>query len=225
MAKSVIKDLINMDYNTLIQLTKKENIDSLKSVVYQMSKVANRRISELNKTEIGKYSPALKSLHDSGINKFELKAIESYTSADTGKLLHQYSKLKKFLQAKSSTVSGWNKIRADIKNRTGANKLFAKEFKSSRSAKIWVNREKRFWKLYNELVDNYGGIITQLDSDRIQAMLSKVQTTRKNRKNRTDDEISEIMNKYVDDLYKASEKGKKLNDKQWSEEYIIQFGR
>ena len=188
MPKNTVNDLINMDYNAFVQLTKKENIENLKSVVTQMVKVANRRINNLNKSEIGKFSPALQSLKSAGIKKFSTKGIKSITSKDVNKLVKQYSTLKSFLSAKTSTISGWNRVRSQIAKRTGATKLFQKEYKSQRSATIWHNREKRFWKLYNQLVDNYGGIITQLDSDRIQQMLMTIQNSKGKK---TDEQISE----------------------------------
>ena len=220
MPKNIVNSLINMDYNTLVNLTKKENIDSLKSVVEQMTRVANRRINNLNKSEIGKYSPALKSLNEAGIKKFSTRGFKDLKSKDVSKLVHQYSQLKKFLSAKTSTISGWNKVRSGIAKRTGAKKLFQTEYKSARSAKIWQNREKRFWNLYNKLVDNYGGIITQLDSDRIQKMLMTIQTSKGKK---SDDDISEVMNKYIDQLYEAARKGEVLDDEQFEQEFRIKF--
>lgn len=220
MPKNIVNDLINMDYNAFVQLTKKENIENLKSVVIQMTRVANRRINNLNKSEIGKFSPALQSLNSAGIKKFSTKGISSIKSKDVNKLVKQYSTLKSFLSAKTSTISGWNRVRSQIAKRTGATKLFQKEYKSKRSATIWHNREKRFWKLYNQLVDNYGGIITQLDSDRIQQMLMTIQNSKGKK---SDEEISEIMNNYVQQLYEAANKGEILDDGQFEKEFRIKF--
>lgn len=192
-----INKILKMDYNAIVALTRKENIESLRSVVQAMSNTANRRIRTLEKDLIGQYSPALKNLHDDGINKFNVKDLNKL---ETNDLMKQYGKVKKFLQAQSSTLSGWKKIRTNIGKRTGAKKLFGTERKSARSAKIWQNREKRFWDLYNKLKDNYGAILTQLDSDRIQQMLSKVQTQRN--KAKTDEDISMAMVNYIDSLYR-----------------------
>lgn len=214
--KRDIKELINMDYNALVELSRKSNRSQLESVVSTMTRVANRRIGELNKSDIGRYSPALKT---TGGKKFDTKI----GNMGTNDLMHQYAQLKKFLQAKSSTVSGWNKIRSGIASRTGAKKLFQSNYKSKRSATIWHNREKRFWKLYNELVDNYGGIITQLDSDRIQAMLMTVQTMKKTKK--SDADISEIMNRYITELYEAANKGEDISDAEFEDEIKILYAK
>lgn len=192
-----IEKLINMDYNSIVELSKTENVNNLKSVVSSLARSANIRITKLSKDEIGIYSPALKILNDSGVNRFNEKEIQGMTSTQ---LVEQYNTLKKFLKAKSSTLKGWKDIRKAIAERTGAKKLFATERKSARSAKIWQNREKRFWNLYNKLIDNYGAIISQLDSNRIQEMLSKVQLSRNQAK--TDDDISEAMTVYIDNLYR-----------------------
>lgn len=192
-----IEKLINMDYNSIVELSKTENVENLKSVVSSLARSANIRITKLSRDEIGVYSPALKILNDSGVSRFNESEIKKMSST---RLVEEYNTLKKFLKAKSSTLKGWKDIRKAIAERTGAKKLFATERKSARSAKIWQNREKRFWNLYNKLVDNYGAIISQLDSNRIQEMLSKVQLSRNQAK--TDDDISEAMTVYIDNLYR-----------------------
>lgn len=197
MPKKTVDALINMDYNTLVKFSRTENVEMLRSVVKQMTQVANRRINNLMKEEIGRYSPALKPLQDEGISKFTTKGLQNRTSSE---LMHNYSQLKKFLTAKSSTISGWKEIRSNIAERTGAKKLFKNEFKSQRSAKIWHNREARFWRLYNKLQDNYGGVLTELDSNRIQEVLQKIQTMKNQAK--SDDDISMAMTVYIDNLYR-----------------------
>ena len=216
-----IKDILNMDYNTIIQLTKKENFDQFKTILERMGKTANRRIKTLKSTEIGQFSPAYQNLKDVGITKFDIKKIEKATSDDTGKLIEEYTILKKFLSAKTSRLSGWNAVRSGIRKRIKSKKLFRQEFKSKRQATYWINREKRFWKLYNKLVDEYGGIISQLDSDKIQKMLNKIQSLRKIGK--SDDIVQDAMNTYVEELYKAKQMGYKLNDDAFVDEVKIKY--
>lgn len=220
-----VNKLISLDYNQIVQLSKAENVESLKSVVTSLAKTANRRISTLLKDEIGVYSPAYKILKDSGTDKFNVKEIQNLTSTQ---LVEEYNTLKKFLKAKSSTLRGWKTIRTAIGKRTGAKKLFGAERKSARSAKIWMNREKRFWDLYNKLVDNYGGIISQLNSNKIQEVLSKIQLTRNQAK--TDDDISKAITVYVDKLYYDKEFNEKafldaLKTEDYMEEVRIAYGK
>lgn len=220
-----VKNLINMDYNTIVELSKRENIGSLKSVVTSMANTANRRINTLLKDPIGQYSPAYKILTESGTNKFSIKKIDDMNSTQ---LVEEYNTLKRFLKAKTSTLRGWKTVRKAIGKRTGARKLFATERKSSRSAKLWINREKRFWSLYNKLVDNYGGIISQLNSNQIQEVLSKIQLRRNQA--RTDEDISKAITVYVDSIYRDSHFDESkfldaLKDENYMEEVRIAYDK
>ena len=220
-----VKSLINMDYNQIVELSKTENIESLKSVVSSMANTANRRINTLLKDEIGVYSPAYKILKESGTDKFNVKKVQNMTSTQ---LVEEYNTLKRFLKAKTSTLRGWKAVRNAIGKRTGATKLFGSERKSARSAKIWMNREKRFWDLYNKLVDNYGGIISQLNSNQIQEVLSKIQLSRNQAK--TDEDISKAITVYVDKLYRDRNYSEKafldaLKTEDYMEEVRIAYGK
>ena len=208
MANNKIDALLDMDYNALVELTKIENRDKLISVVKTMTRASNKRLRELSKSEIGKFSPAYMNVQESGKKRFS----ENYSKMKHNDLLHQYAETKRFLSAKSSTLKGWNQIRSNIRTRLTTRKdgevdqkalkkmnLFKNEFKSERSAKLWHNRESRFWKLYNRLVNEYGAILTQLDSDRIQEILANVQLNRNEAK--TDDDIIQAMNVLVQNLY------------------------
>lgn len=220
-----VKSLINMDYNQIVELTKSENIELLKSVVTSLANTANRRINTLLKDEIGAYSPAYKILKESGTDKFNVKQIQDMSSTQ---LVEEYNTLKRFLKAKTSTLRGWIAVRNAIGKRTGATKLFGTKRKSARSAKIWMNREKRFWNLYNKLVDNYGGIISQLNSNQIQEVLSKIQLSRNQAK--TDEDISKAITVYVDKLYRDRNYSEKafldaLKTEDYMEEVRIAYGK
>ena len=224
MAKQYLKDLINMDYETLMNLAKKENIGSFKAILEHMVNSANRRIKTLLNSPIGEFSPAYKKLKDSGVDIFtktityknaktgetETVSLKNATSKQTGKMLEMYSNLKTFLKAKTSTLQGWQKTRSTLQKRLKTRDMFKREYKSKRSATIWINREKKFWRIYNKLVDEFGGIISQLDSERVQKMLYKVQTMKKAKK--TDDYIQEVMESYISDLYEAKQSNKKFSD-------------
>lgn len=209
MARNKVDDLINMDYNALVELMKEENRSQLISVVKSMTNASNRRLRELDKAEVGQFSPAYMTVKESGKKRFS----ENYGKMSQNDLVHQFTETKKFLQAKSSTLKGWNEIRGNIRKRLATNKatgelnqeslkkmkLFKNDYKSERSAKIWHNREMRFWKLYNRLVNEYGAILSQLDSDRIQEILANVQLSRNEAK--SDDDIIQAMNVLVQNLY------------------------
>lgn len=228
---SKLKDIINMPYERLIELTKKENIEYFKSVVKYLSEESNKRINTLLNSPIGKYSPAYKKLKDAGITRFETDWIDKIKSTSksrknsktlpTSRLLEQYSNTKKFLQAKTSKLSGWQDVRAKIKKRTNSKKLFSRDYKSKRSASYWLKKEDQFWKLYNRLVDEYGGVITELNSTRIQKMLARIQKIRNVSKD--EDLIQSTMETYIDELYKSKRKHRRLSDDKFEEEFRLQF--
>lgn len=215
-----IKDIINMGYNDIVELTKKSNSGKLQDVLIKMANVTRSRINKLTNSEIGKFSPAYLKLKETklNLNKYRVKVPNL---KDTGKMLQDYTIMKNFLKAKSSTLGGWNKIRTKTAERIGTTKLFKTEFKSKRQATYWINKEKKFWKAYNHLVDEYGGIISQLDSEKIQKMLYKVQNMKY--KGKTDDDVVMTMEKYIDELYKAKQKGKVLDDDAFVKEVRINF--
>lgn len=219
MAKNVLKDLINMDYESLMNLSKKENLDSFKSVLTHMVKGANRRINTLLKSPTGSFSPAYKALKDTNYKKLGINFIKNATSKDTGQLLHLFSVTQRFLKAKSSTLRGWDAIRGGVKKRLGASKMFSKTYTSKSQAYYWRAKEKKFWKLYNQLVDEYGGIITELDSDRIQKMLYRIQTMKI--KGKDDDFIRSTMEEYIDKLYRANQKNQRFMDDDFEDEIRI----
>ena len=64
------------------------------------------------------------------MTKFDAKWLNKATSKDTGKLLEQYAEVRKFLQAKTSTVQGWQKVRNQIAKRIDSKNLFKREYKS-----------------------------------------------------------------------------------------------
>lgn len=215
-----IKDIINMAYNDIVELTKKSNSGKLQDVLIKMANVTRSRINKLTNSEIGKFSPAYLKLKETklNLNKYKVKVPNL---KDTGKMLQDYTIMKNFLKAKSSTLGGWNKIRTKTAERIGTTKLFKTEFKSKRQATYWINKEKKFWKAYNHLVDEYGGIISQLDSEKIQKMLYKVQNMKY--KGKTDDDVVMTMEKYIDELYKAKQKGRVLDDDAFVKEVRINF--
>ena len=188
-----------------------------------MSKEANRRIAELKASPIGRYSPAYKHLReDEGISKFKpYKRISTKNKPFIkvrDDLIHEFSVMKKFLEAKSSTTKGWNQVRSKIGKRIKTTGMFKTEFKSKRQADYWIKKEERFWRLYNKLVDEWGSIISQLDSKRIQKVLSKIQRLRNIGNN--DDVVQEAMEDYINKLYLAKERGYKMSDDEFVENEV-----
>ena len=217
MAKKIINDILNMDYNDFVNFIKKENYPQFKTILQTMSQEANKRIKELNSDPIGKFSPAYKHLREEeGIKSF--KSYKRISSKKANQLLHEYSVMKDFLKAKSSTLSGWNRIRSKIQKRLKSTNMFKTTYKNKSQASYWIKKEERFWDLYNKLVDEYGGVITDLNSKRVQKMLTKIMNIRGMKNN--DDLIQKAMEDYIDKLYKAKQRGYKIDDAEYIENEI-----
>ena len=217
MAKKIIKDILNMDYNDFMKFTKKENFSQFKTILQTLSQEANKRIKELNSDPIGKFSPAYKHLReDEGIKSF--KPYKRISTKKRNELIHEVTVMKEFLRAKSSTLSGWNKIRSKIQKRLKSSNMFKSTYKNKSQASYWIKKEERFWDLYNKLVDEFGGIITNLDSKKIQKMLTKIMNIKGMKNN--DDLIQEAMEDYIDKLYRAKAKGYKISDAEFIEKEV-----
>lgn len=217
MAKNSYKDIMKMEYNDFLKFTTKENFPQFKTILQAMSKEANRRIRELKASPIGKYSPAYKHLReDEGISKF--KPYKRISTKKRNELIHEFSTMKKFLEAKSSTTKGWNQVRSRIGKRIKTTGMFKTEFKSKRQASYWIKKEESFWSLYNKLVDEYGSIISQLDSKRIQKVLARIQRLRNIGNN--DEIVQEAMEDYINRLYLAKQNGYKMRDDEFIENEV-----
>ena len=141
-----IDDILNIDINDLNRMTKKQ----LSDVVRQLSKTANQRIYRLKRTKTGTLSPAYHHVEKRGEN-FGVKG------KTLNQLRNEYADLKKFLKMKTSTVSGWDKIRKETYNRIGTD--FA-----------GVD-EARFWNLYRKLEQLDYGSVQNVGSTTTQRML------------------------------------------------------
>lgn len=218
--KKYIKDILNMNYNDFIKFTKKENVNQFQTILSEMSREANKRIGELKSSNVGKFSPAYTNLREQGIYKFKPYKRISTTNwkEKRNQLMEEFTTMKKFLESKSSTLSGWNQIRSKIGRRLKTTNMFKSNYTSKRSANKWIKKEENFWKLYNKLVDEYGGIISQLDSKKIQKMLYKIMNN-KNFRN-SDDDIQSALEDYINQLYMAKQKGYKLKDAEFIENEV-----
>lgn len=125
MAKSV-KDILNMDYLDVAKLSRSE----LAKVVSQMSSAANKRLRRLEKTEMGTLSYAYQKVQQVG--DFSVKG------KTHGQLQKEFKRAKNFLTSKTSSVGGWRRERAKVRERIGGG--FSSE-----------EEEKAYWKAYREI--------------------------------------------------------------------------
>lgn len=125
MAKSV-KEILNMDYLDVAKLSRSE----LAKVVSQLSSAANKRLRRLEKTEMGTLSYAYQKVQQVG--DFSVKG------KTHGQLQKEFKRAKNFLTSKTSSVGGWRRERAKVRERIGGG--FSSE-----------EEEKAYWKSYREI--------------------------------------------------------------------------
>ena len=129
-----INELINLDINDVQRLKRAD----LAKVVSQLSAAANKRVKRLSQTAVGELSPAYQRALQHG--KF------GAAGKNINQLRNEYAEVRNFLKLKTSSVSGWKKVRKNTENRLGS------KFTS-------VDQEKRFWRAYRQLeADNYGAV-------------------------------------------------------------------
>ena len=141
-----IDDILNIDINDLNRMTKKQLLD----VVRQLSKTANQRIYRLEHTKTGTLSPAYHHVEKRG----EIFGVKGKT---LNQLRNEYADVKNFLKMKTSTVSGWNKVRKETYNRIGTDFAGVDEV--------------RFWNLYRKLEELDFGSVQNVGSTTTQRML------------------------------------------------------
>ena len=139
-----IDDIVNMDINTLGEA-------DLRAVATRMVSAANKRIRRLEKAEYGKLSPAYGRIKNQG-RMFSVKG------KNMSQLRGEMAQMRSFIRLKTSTLSGWRKVRKYVEKRLGGT--------MSESDTI------EFWRVYRKLEQESGGSINALyDSDKIQKML------------------------------------------------------
>lgn len=132
-----IKDLINLDINAVQRMTRKE----LSQVVSTLSSAANKRLNRLQQSPVGDLSPAYQQALKRG-QRF------SVAGKNVNQLRNEYKAVTQFLKRKTSTISGWNKVRNETMTRIGGGFSNADE-------------ERRFWELYRKLESSeLGGVMT-----------------------------------------------------------------
>ena len=179
-----INELINLDINDVQKLKRSD----LAKVVSQLSAAANKRVKRLSQTAVGELSPAYQRALQHG--KF------GAAGKNINQLRNEYAEVRNFLKLKTSSVSGWKKVRKNTENRLGS------KFTS-------VDQEKRFWRAYRQLeADNYGAVHA-VGSTESQRLLSQEME-----QNTSDDLIDRMLDR-LDEEYERQQinlVGKDLDD-------------
>ena len=166
-------------------------------ITSRLVSVANKRIRQLGKSELGRSSPAYAYIEKMSPDmKFSVK------SKEWNQLRNTMKEVKEWLNYKTSTIKGWKSVRANIRENTGMN--FDSEYKS-----------KKYWEVYRRLYELNSGLIpkkgsnSRLSSDRIQKILTATITQQRdtNGKRAFDwrssvDRILERAQENIDNIYK-----------------------
>lgn len=210
---SSIEELMNLD--NLYQL----DTASSKAVLNRLISAANKRIRRLVKLDVP--SPAVikrqvkvsRTNDSNGLGRGQtnrlglirvrtgrrntyVKLFSSRNAKKINEVRSQIRHVQKFLKSDTSTVKGYRKYRKGIIDKMG------REFKNKQE-------EKRFWKVYEKLLETRGGEITQVfSSDQVQKwLLEESGGKRMNRQDlydlidkRLDKEYYDFVSKQVDEF-------------------------
>lgn len=142
-----VKDILNMDPNQLNKL----NRSDLSAIASRLVSASNKRIRRLEKTPYGEYAPSMRIVRQRG-EKFSVKG------KDVNQLRNEIKQMRKFLNMKTSTVSGWKKVQKNMGERLGG--------------EMTIEQTNKFWEVYHKLESQEGGLMSIIgDSDRIQKLL------------------------------------------------------
>lgn len=168
-----VQDILNMDEFALTHLDEKQ----LRPIVRQLADAANKRIKAMEKS--GEKSPAYRGVMKSG-GKF------STGGKDYSALQKEVSRELRFLKHKTSTLSGWKKVKEET-----AEKI--EQFGFSLEKEEWSD----FWDAYDKL--------SELDPDvkleSIKYDVFKEIHSRMDDKSKSPEDIATGMKKEVKRLY------------------------
>ena len=149
---ATIEKLINLDIGAVQRMTRRE----LAKVVSTLSSAANKRLNRLHQSPAGNLSPAYQQA---------LKRGQRFSTAgkNVNQLRNEYKDVTQFLKRKTSTVSGWNKVREEPLSRIGGSFSNADE-------------ERQFWELYRKLESSELGGVMSYGSTETQRLLRQEMT-------------------------------------------------
>lgn len=144
-----ISDILNMDWSDLNAFTAKE----LKQLTSRLVSAANKRVRNLEKSELGTSSPAYQTVAKRG-------RLFSVKGKNVNQVRNEFKLTSNFLKMKTSTVSGWKSYQKDVAD------------KMKRASGIDINKwsnvnKSKMWAVYRKFEELHGGEFKKGDSDRI----------------------------------------------------------
>lgn len=191
-----IGDIIDIEKFTVEKMNSL-NRNDLARVVGRLVSASNKRLRNLEKSPLGKFSPIYRSRM--GINRYK-KVGRTYGYFTTkGKNLNQlrqlYGEARGFLMAKTSTLKGWEEVRNEITETLGI------DLNTKR-------KSTKFWKAYREIYDannipHKKDTKSKFNSEQIQMLLAEQFTKRGGFNQKIDDVLSRMEEK-IDELYEEA---------------------
>lgn len=170
-----IKDILSLDVETISKLNKKE----LSKLTVQLGSAANKRIKRIEQKN--ENSPAYESIIKSG-GKI------SAANKNINQLRSEFARAKKFLEAKTSSLTGIKAFRSDIEKRL--------------DVKFEADIFNKMIKTYNRLSELNENFLKKFGSNQIQELLyDKISEN----PNITDDEVTQFGIELINNFYEESE--------------------
>lgn len=168
-----IQDIISMDMDDIMKMNSKD----LKSLTNRLVSASNKRLKRLSQHSMGWISPVYQK--------------EKFSTRNKGRneLLREFKKTKNFLTAKTSTVRGWNFVRADMEKNLGG--------------RLPKGKTRKFWRVYRKFQEtHYGGTLAiKNGSERMQKYIREEYV---DNKIYDEDELLKRAEAYLDEEYMKS---------------------
>lgn len=185
-------DLSYVDINNMDE-------DELRSVVTQMSKVANRRLKNLSKLNIPSQAFANRAVYEDGEISRDDYGNFKYDEFGAGDkningLRREAKFLRSFLESETSTVTGAKSAAIDMIMRVGGYKT-----KAEARRNMWsYDESKEFWTLYYRLLEtDYNMIKNIIGSKETQRIVERI---RKSSANLSIDELWQNARQILKDI-------------------------
>lgn len=128
-----VDEIMSMDTNSM---GKKD----LQKVATRLMSAANKRLKRLSQSEAGRNSPAFKAAEARG-GKFSVKG------KNLQQLKQEFANMRNFMGRKTSSLSGWSKVRREKKA----------ELEGRAGHAVSKSVEKKFWDVYGKVAETDQG--------------------------------------------------------------------
>lgn len=134
-----ISDILDLDFEDVNKMTK----ENLARITGRIQSAANKRIKRLREKGVAEYSPAI-------IRSLGNKVKFSIRGKSRASILKEFSQIKRFLQAKTSSLSGF--------------KAYKKRIESKIGTPLDNERMKKMWEIFRKYREGNIGIFHRINA-------------------------------------------------------------